>query len=357
MAYITLNRKSLEINYSYLQQLFKKNGIEWAPVLKMLCGNKTYLEYVLSLGDEQVCDARLSNLKKIKSINPKKETVYIKPPAKRSIAKVVKYADVSFNTEYTTIKWLSEEAVKQEKIHRIIIMIELGDLREGILGEHLMAFYKKVFELPNIKVSGIGANLNCLSGVMPSKDKLIQLSLYEQLIEAKFGKKIDYVSGGSSVMIPLLLKKQIPKGVNHFRIGETLFFGVDLFSNKTVPKMKDDVFLLFAEIIEITEKSIVPYGDLEENPSGETIDINQEDYGRNHSRGILDIGLLDISKTEFIIPVDKNISFIGASSDMLVVDLSKTKKKYKVGDLVSFKMKYMGALRIMNSEYIEKKLV
>ena len=192
---------------------------------------------------------------------------------------------------------------------------------------------------------------------MPSRDKLIQLSLYEQLIEAKFGKKIDFVSGGSSVMIPLLLKKQIPKGVNHFRIGETLFFGVDLFTNKTIPKMKDDVFLLFAEIIEITEKSIVPYGELEENPSGESVKINQEDYGKNHSRGILDIGLLDISKTEFIIPVDKEISFIGASSDMLVVDLSNTTKKYKVGDLVSFKMKYMGALLIMNSNYIEKKLV
>jgi len=357
MAFVTLNRKSLEKNYSYLQQLFKKNSIEWAPVLKMLCGNRTYLEFVLSLGDEQVCDARLSNLKKIKSINPNKETIYIKPPAKRSIANVIKYSDVSFNTEFTTIKWLSEEAVKQNKIHRIIIMIELGDLREGILGEHLMTFYKKIFELPNIQVSGIGANLNCLSGVMPSRDKLIQLSLYEQLIEAKFEKKIDFVSGGSSVMIPLLLKRQIPKGVNHFRIGEALFFGIDLFTNKTIPKMKDDVFLLYAEIIEITEKSIVPYGDLEENPSGETVEINPEDYGKNHSRGILDIGLLDISKTEFICPVDKNISFIGASSDMLVVDLSNTRKKYKVGDLVSFKMKYMGALLIMNSNYIEKKLV
>ena len=357
MAYITLNRKSLAINYSYLQQLFKKNSIEWAPVLKMLCGNKTYLEYVLSLGDEQVCDARLSNLKKIKAINPNKETVYIKPPAKRSIKNVVKYADVSFNTEFTTIKWLSEEAVKQEKIHRIIIMIELGDLREGILGEHLMAFYKKIFELPNIKISGIGANLNCLSGVMPSKDKLIQLSLYEQLIEAKFGKKIDFVSGGSSVMIPLLLSKQIPKGVNHFRIGETLFFGVDLFTNSTIPKMKNDVFLLYAEIIEITEKSIVPYGDLEENPSGELLEINPEDYGKNHIRGILDIGLLDISKTEFLIPEDNEIIFIGASSDMLVIDLSNTTKNYKVGDLVSFKMKYMGALGLLNSDYIEKKLV
>ncbi|MDO9036736.1 MAG: alanine/ornithine racemase family PLP-dependent enzyme, partial [Lutibacter sp.] len=146
-------------------------------------------------------------------------------------------------------------------------------------------------------------------------------------------------------------------GVNHFRIGESLFFGVDLFTNKTIPKMKNDVFMLYAEIIEITEKPIVPYGYMEENPSGETLEIDPEDYGKNHSRGILDIGLLDISKTEFIMPVDENISFIGASSDMLVVDLSQTAKKYKVGDLVRFKMKYMGALRIMNSEYIEKKLV
>jgi predicted amino acid racemase len=357
MAYITLNKKSLAHNYSFLQLLFSSHQKEWAPVLKLLCGNKTFLEYVLSLGDEQVCDARLSNLKRIKSINPKKETIYIKPPAKRSIPNVVKYADVSFNTELTTMKWLSVEAVKQERLHKIIIMIELGDLREGIMGEQLMEFYKKIFELPNIQVAGIGANLNCLSGVMPSKDKLIQLSLYEQLIEAKFGKKIDYVSGGSSVMIPLLLKKQIPKGVNHFRIGETLFFGVDLFTNKTIPKMKDDVFMLYTEIIEITEKPIVPYGYLEENPSGETLEIDPEDYGKNHSRGILDIGLLDISNTDFLIPVDKEITFIGASSDMLVVDLSQTTKKYKVGDLVRFKMKYMGALRVMNSEYIEKKLV
>lgn len=357
MAYITLNKKSLAINYSYLQNLFYKNNIDWAPVLKLLCGNKKYLEYVLSLGKEQVCDARLTNLKVIKSINPNVETIYIKPPAKRSIANVIKYADVSFNTEFSTIKWLAEEARKQDKIHRVIIMIELGDLREGILGEHLIEFYKKIFQLPNIKVVGIGANLNCLSGIMPSKDKLIQLSLYEQLIEAKFGQKIDGVSGGSSVMIPLLLKKQIPKGVNHFRIGETLFFGVDLFSNKTIPKMKDNVFLLHSEIIEITEKPVVPYGDIEENPSGEMLEINPEDYGTVHKRGILDIGLLDISNTDFLIPTDKKITFIGASSDMLVIDLNETRKKYKVGDVVSFKMKYMGALRIMNSKYIEKRLI
>lgn len=357
MAFLTLNKKSLEINYKYLQELFQKHNKTWAPVLKMLCGNKKFLEFVLSLGNEQVCDARLSNIKTIKSIKPTAETIYIKPPAKRSIASVVKYADVSFNTEFSTIKWLSEEAVKQNKTHRIIIMIELGDLREGILGEHLLSFYNKVFDLPNIKVAGIGANLNCLSGVMPSKDKLIQLSLYEQLIEAKFGKKIVGVSGGSSVMIPLLLKGQIPRGVNHFRIGETLFFGIDLFTNKTIPKMKDDIFMLHTEIIEITNKPIVPFGEIDENPSGETVEINPDDYGVTHKRGILDIGLLDIAKTEFLMPVDKNIEIVGASSDMLVVDLSKTTKVYKIGDIIQFKMKYMGTLRAMNSIYIEKHLI
>ncbi|HLS30008.1 MAG TPA: alanine/ornithine racemase family PLP-dependent enzyme [Flavobacteriaceae bacterium] len=357
MAFVTLEKSSLKQNYDFLDKLFKKHNIEWAPVVKMLCGNELYLEYILSLGNEQICDARLSNLKVIKELKPETETIYIKPPAKNSIEEVVKYADVSFNSEFVTIKWLSDEAKRQNKTHRILIMIELGDLREGIMGESLMDFYQKVFDLPNIEVAGIGSNLNCLSGVMPSKDKLIQLSLYEQLIEAKFGKKINGVSGGSSVMVPLLLKGMVPEGVNHFRIGETLFFGVDLFSNTTIEGMRDDVFKLNAEIIEVTEKPVSPYGDLDENPSGEKFEIKEEDFGQVHKRGILDIGLLDVAKPDFLNPTDENINFIGASSDMLVMDLSKTEKEYKVGDIVSFKMDYMGALRVMNSQYIEKRLV
>lgn len=357
MASITLSKSSLKHNYTFLQSLFKKNGIEWAPVLKMLCGNEKYLEYTLSLGPEQVCDARLGNLKTIKSIAPKKETIYIKPPAKKIIKDIIKFADVSFNTEYTTIKWLSEEAVRQNKIHRVIIMIELGDLREGIMGEDLIDFYKKVFELPNIQVVGIGSNLNCLSGVMPSKDKLIQLSLYEQLIEAKFGKKIIGVSGGSSVMVPLLMKGLVPKGVNHFRIGETLFFGSDLFENNTIEGMKDDVFLLHSEIIEITEKPAIPYGEMEANPSGEVFEIDESEFGTLQKRAILDIGLLDISKIAYLFPIDTDLTFIGASSDMLVLNVTDTQKEYKVGDVVTFKMTYMGALGVMNSNYIEKRLI
>ena len=356
MAYVELYKDKLKKNYKFLDDIFKENDIAWAVVSKLLCGNEKYLKEVIDLGTKEICDSRISNLETIKKLDPSVQTVYIKPPAKRSIERLVKYADASFNTEYKTIKWISDEAVKQDKKHKVIIMIELGDLREGVMGVQLMGFYESVFNLPNIEVTGIGANLNCLYGVMPSEDKLIQLSLYEQLIEAKFNRKIPWVTGCTSVVIPLIFRKQIPEGINHFRIGETLFFGLDLFTQEVVPGMEGDVFRLHSEIIEITEKPKVPTGYMEANPSGEMFEINEDDYGKTSYRAILDIGLLDVSE-DFLIPDDDSIEITGASSDMLIVDLGESSEKYKVGDLVSFRLKYMGALSIFNSDYIEKRVV
>lgn len=356
MAYLTLNRSHLKHNYQYLNNLFQENGIEWAIVTKLLCGNEDYLQEVISLGIKEVCDSRIYNLAKIKAIAPDMQTVYIKPPAMDEIEDVVRYADVSFNSESTTIKKISEEAQRQGKTHRVTIMIELGDLREGIMGENLIDFYDKIFELPNIEVVAIGSNLNCLHGVMPSEDKLIQLNLYKQLVEAKFNKKIPWVTGGTSVVLPLLFRQQIPKGINHFRIGETLYFGVDLFEEKPIPAMKPDVFRLYTQIIEITKKPKVPIGQMAANPSGDVFEINEEDYGKESYRAILDIGTLDIS-VDYLIPDDKSIEIVNASSDMLVVDLGDQSPNYKVGDAVSFQLKYMGALSLLNSDYIEKRVI
>lgn len=353
MAFITMNRKKLRTNYSILDRMFQKNSIEWAIVTKLLCGNKLYLKEVLELGVREVCDSRVKNLKVIKAMSPDVQTVYIKPPAKRSIKSIVQYADVSFNTESETIRLLSNEARRQGKIHKIVIMIELGDLREGIMGEHLLEFYEKIFELDNIQVVAIGSNFNCLHGVMPSIDKMIQLSLYKQLIEAKFNKKIPWVSGGTSVVIPLLKRKQLPAAINHFRVGETLFFGADLFSGGTIRGMHDDVFMLYSEIIEITKKPVIPIGDLAENPSGKMYEVDEQDYGKLSYRAILDLGLLDINP-DFLIPVDPEMKVISASSDMLIIDLGENKKGIRVGDLLTFRLKYMGALSLFNSDYIEK---
>ncbi|MEE4256449.1 MAG: alanine racemase [Bacteroidales bacterium] len=356
MAYIELHKEKLVHNYEFLNRLFEKYDKDWGVVSKILCGNRVFLKELLDLGVKEIHDSRISNLKVIKSINPDIQTVYIKPPAKKAIRSLVKYADVSFNTEADTIKQISKEAIRQNKTHSVIIMIEMGDLREGVLGENLIDFYAQIFEQPNINVIGIGTNLNCLSGVMPSHDKLIQLSLYKQLIEATFKRKIPWVTAGSSVTLPLLFKKMVPQGSNHFRIGESLYFGNNLVTGKTIKGMKADVFKLHAQIIELNEKPIVPLGEIGTNVAGESPEINENDFGKTTYRAIIDLGLLDIDMNN-IFPVNKSISFAGASSDMIVMDLGENKKKLKVGDYISFRLNYMGALSILNSNYIDKIVV
>src|SRR6056297_1139441 len=231
MAYLKLYRSELKHNYQFLDDLFKKHNIKWGITTKLLCGHNDFLHEVVNLGIGEMHDSRISNLRKIKKIDPNTVTVYIKPPPKDTIPDLVRYADISLNTELSTMHELSDEAVRQDKVHKVIIMIEMGDLREGVMRDDLVDFYEKIFRLPGIEVVGLGTNLNCLHGVLPDGDKLIQLALYKQIIELRFKKKIPLVSGGTTVTIPLLLNNQLPHGINHFRVGEALFFGKDLFSD------------------------------------------------------------------------------------------------------------------------------
>jgi predicted amino acid racemase len=355
MAYLKMYRDKLRDNYNFLNKLFKKHDIYWGITSKLLCGHEEFLKEVVNLKIGEMHDSRISNLKKIKEIDPEVMTLYIKPPPGDIIKSVVRYADASLNTEMATINAMSEEAQKQERVHKVIIMIEMGDLREGVVRDDLLNFYEKVFELPNIEVIGIGTNLNCMHGVMPDQDKLIQLSLYKQLIELKFDKEIPLVSGGTTVTIPLLLRNQLPSGINHFRVGEALFFGKNLFTDGTIEGMHNDVMELYSQIIEIAEKPKVPSGDFGKNPQGKTATIDEEEIGQTAYRAILDIGYLDINP-DHLICVEENVRIADASSDMLILDVGDNTSNYKVGDFIRFRMKYMGALGIMNSDYIDKKV-
>jgi ornithine racemase len=353
MAYLNLFRDQLLHNYHFLDDLFKENNIKWGITTKLLCGSKNYLKEVINLGIKEVHDSRISNLRRIKEIDPDTMTVYIKPPPKDTIPDMVKYADASLNTELSTLHALSEEAVRQDKVHKVIIMIEMGDLREGVMREELIDFYSKIFKLPAIEVIGLGTNLNCLHGVMPDGDKLIQLVLYKQIIDLQFNKSIPLVSAGTTVTIPLLLSNQLPAGVNHFRVGEALFFGKNLFTGGTIEGMSDSVLELNAHIIEISEKPLVPSGELGVNPQGQVARVDAEDYGKTAYRAILDIGYLDV-QPDYLIPADPTIEITDASSDMMILNVGDNPNNYQVGDLVRFKLKYMGALSLMSSDYIEK---
>lgn len=359
MATLQIHSDRIIGNIKKLNEYLKPRGIEWTLVTKILNGYKPALEKILSDPSikeiHSVGDSRISNLKAIKEVKPDIVTVYIKPPAVNQAKNVIKYADISLNSSFETIKALDEEAQKQGKIHRIIVMIEMGELREGIVRDNILEFYEKIFEMKNISISGIGTNLGCMYGVEPTYDKLIQLGLYKQLIEFTFKVKLDIVSSGSSITLPLVSMNKIPKGVTHFRIGEAAFLGVSPYDNKKFKNLSTNAFNFAADIVELEKKEVVPDGKIGAGAIGETADFKKLDYDESY-RAIVDYGELDVDYNN-LTPKDKSINFVGTTSDMTVYDLGQKSGKYTVGDQLHYSPNYMAVARITNSKYMTKVVV
>lgn len=362
----TLNIRTDRIirNIEKINTFLSQHDVQWTLVSKVLSGHRPTLEKIISHdcmhGVHSVGDARLSSLKTMKQIRPKLVTMYIKPPAIRNAETVVKYADISLNTYYKTIHALNDAARKLDKIHKVIIMVELGELREGIVRDHILNFYEGIFELPNIEVIGLGANLGCMYGVEPSFDKLIQLCLFQELINARFNTRLPFISGGSSINLPFIAKKRMPTGVNHMRIGEAVFLGTSPYDNSKFKNLSTDAFEFRADIIEFYRKEIEPDGIIAEAAVGHTVEdeeIAKQLDGNMTYKAVVDFGLLDVD-VEDLTAKDKAVKFIGTTSDMTVfaVDVPAGKKpKYRVGGTIQFKPGYMGVARLMNSKFVTKR--
>ncbi len=356
MAVLNIDTEKVLGNINKINSFLSQQNIQWTLVTKVLGGYKPVLEKILNNDSikniHSIGDARTTNLKAIKEVAPDVVTMYIKPPPLNQIKNVIQYADISVNSSLHTLEELNKEAGNKGKIHRIIIMIEMGELREGILRDNILQFYEKAFSLQNLEIIGIGTNLGCMYGVEPTYDKLIQLSLYKELINAKFGKKLELVSGGSSITLPLVSMKKVPAGVNHFRIGESAFFGVSPLDNKKFKNLSDSVFDFAAEILEIEKKGNMPDGVIGEASVGHTADINSEKYEESY-RAILDFGEIDVD-VKNLKTKDETINFAGTTSDMTVFDIGKKLNEYKVGGKIHFNPNYMAVARLMNSRYMRK---
>ncbi len=360
MAKLRMYPDRIISNISKMNEFCQKHNKEWTFVTKVLGGYKPLLEKILKsdviLGTHSIGDSRVSSLKSIKQIDPKLVTMYLKPPSTTYIKNIVKYADISLNTEFSTINKLDEEAKNQNKTHKIIIMIEMGELREGVVRGKFLDFYSNVFDLSNIDVIGIGTNLGCMYGIEPTFDKLIQLSLYEQLVEIKFKRDLNLVSGGSSITLPLLGKGKVPKAVNHLRIGEAIFLGTSPLTNKKFSNLSTNAFEFDANIVEFEKKEQLPDGIIGDGNVGhadlktKSTDIVQE------YKAVLDFGVVDVDINN-IKPKDQSAQFVGTTSDLTVYSLGKKPKEYKTGKMLRFSPEYMAVARLMNSKFIEKEIV
>lgn len=333
--------------------LCEKNGIFVAGVVKGACGALPVARAFAEGGCGQLASSRLSHLEAIRAEMPEVSTLLIRMPLPQEAHRVVRACDLSLNTEEQTLRALSGAAVDAGVVHGVILMYELGDLREGVWGrERLTALAKTAESLPGLRLAGIGGTLNDIYGVSPSRENLGELAGAFHAVEEALGRRLDILSGGSTTALPMLLKGKLPPEINHLRIGEAILTGRDLpdLWGVQVPGCGCDTLILEARVLETNGKPTRPWGVRSRNGFGEQPPL-PPDRGERR-RAILDVGRLDVGEAGQLICPD-GVTVIGASSDHLVVDVQE-RPGLRVGDPLAFRLFYQGMLYAFQSEDVEK---
>lgn len=323
-------------------------GIGVTGVTKVFRGAPEIARIYVENGVKGLGDSRTENLARLAGLGA--ERWLIRMPSPGSAEEVVSCCEVSLNSEETTILALDRACAKLGLHHKVVLMYDLGDLREGYVGrDDLRRAADFVRNCPHLELAGTGTNLTCFNFVQPDTEKLTELAAAARDIGAT-----TYVSGGNSGTLDLMLRGGIPDGVNLLRLGESLLFGRERARYRYLDGTRNDAFQLEAEVIELKDKPSVPWGT-----------IGVDSYGRRppqrKDRGIRRCAICAIGRqdtdVEIMWPMDPGIEILGASSDHLMLDVTDAQTDCEVGGTVTFRLGYFGLMRAFTSDYVKRRFI
>ena len=348
---VIIDLARIERNARTVVDTCRAAGIGVFGVTKGSCGMPQVARAMLRGGVIGIGESRFENIRRLRASGIDAPVMLLRSPPLSRIEEVVGTVDISLNSELAVIEELSRVAERMGRIHDIMLMVDLGDLREGIWPSDLVPTVEKIVELPGVRIAGIGTNLTCFGAILPSEENMGELVDHARQIETAFGLDLAYVSGGNSSSLPLLLAGKMPSGINNLRVGEAILQGGrDTFLDAPWQALERDAFLLSGELLEVKLKPSMPIGRMGLDAFGKRPVF--EDRGER-MRGIVNIGREDVV-VEGLEPARPGVAVLGASSDHLVVDLSEAEPPPRVGDRLGFRMGYGALLAAMTSEYVEK---
>jgi len=352
---LDVNLDAIRTNAQVLCDLCQKNEISVAGVIKFSDGDLQVACAYRDGGCAQLGVSRAKHLQALKERFPETETLLTRAPARGDLEACARYADLSLHADADLLEALNEEAAKWNTRPGIILMLDVGDLREGVDNiPELVELAKRCESLPHLQLRGVGTNHACMNGVLPSFENLSFLVEGAEAVEQAIGRRLDLISGGSSINLLLLQGgvNQMPARVNHLRLGGTIANPMNIRVNRGVAfaGMREDTIRLTAEIVEIHEKDSAPKGQSTKNWAGEA--VVRKDQGRR-LRAILALGSQDVGDAATLIPVDPGVEVVGCSSDHTIVDVTDSGKVWKSGDTLTFQTRYAHMLYAFAGGHVE----
>ncbi len=355
---VEINLKKLRSNIDQMVSRCSSQGIDLAGVIKGCTGIPQCAKQFEEGGCKFIASSRLEQLQDAKDFGVKLPLMLIRIPMLSEVTEVIKLTDISLNSEEVVLKALNDEAIIQGKVHQVLLMADLGDLREGFWNkEELLNVAVKVEnQMDGLKLVGIGTNLGCYGSINATPEKLQELVELAELIEKRIGRTLQYISGGATTSLPRVLEGNMPKRVNLLRVGEGILLAKDLKDlwGLDMSFMYQDVFVLKAEVIEVKDKPSHPVGEIMFDAFG----FKQEYTDRGiRRRALLALGKVDYAFPDMIYPRDKGIEILGASSDHTIVDIQDAERDFKVGDIMTFDLCYATIVYVTNCRNVKQVFV
>jgi ornithine racemase len=344
---IEIDLDKVEQNTRILVDRLAARGIRVTGITKAVLGSPGVGAAMLRGGACGLGDSRVSNLARLTGLDRSPSRTLIRSPMLSQVTRVVDVADISLNTEAVVLAALNQAACQQKRMHAVVLMVELGDLREGIALDDVPAAVRAVLGHSCLRLAGLGANLACQNGVIPDDRNMGVLTELADRIEAVHGMSLDIVSGGNSANLNWALHSRDVGRINELRLGEAILLGVDPLYRTPIHGLHTDAFTLTAEVIEVAVKPAQPWGDRAQSAFGE---VPARTGSKAVRQAILALGRQDVDP-EGLQPPD-GITILGMSSDHLIVDLGD--HPVTVGDELDFGVGYGALVRAMTSPFVTK---
>jgi predicted amino acid racemase len=350
MAQLTVDIKKLARNIRFLVRSCKDAGLDMMGVLK---GPGPDSVIIRTMAENGIETFGFSNMPKQNLYDRvlSEKPVFISLPSVHGIHKLVRYFGTSFNSEIAVIQRINEVLVAENRSHNIILMVDTGDLREGVLPENVVDTVKKIRDIKNLKLgfSGIGTNLGCCAGMVPDEENIQILQDLALEIETRLGIAVDTVSVGGSVFLDRLKSHGLPDRINQIRLGEAVFLGnIPVFCRKH-EHLHDDVLIFKGDVLETREKPV----DLPRCPGKDALGFSPVNvFTGKRKRAILNFGISD-TYPQGLCPLDNGFDIVCVNSNYTVIDYTDSKTSLKPGDFVEFKMNYISMLQAFMSPFTD----
>lgn len=348
---ITIDSRKLKYNLEQIKFILEQKQITAHYLTTGIAAYPPIIEMMADCGIEQFADSSLENLRLIRPYA--KSVMLSRIPKISEASRVVEEVDLSVNSELETIFALSDAAVVSHKKHGIILMLEMGDLAEGFLAEDIINTVHQVLNLRGITLKGIRFNLNTFSGVKTDLAAIQRFAALAEEIRQSFDIELDYISGGNSGTLSLLKNPDFPQNINHLILGQAWLLGKENNEQHRIADLHQDIFTLYAEVVENKRKESMPKGEPGLNYAGRQLTF--EDIGLIR-RVILALGSQDVDFSGLTIR-EKGIEFIGSTLDYSIFNVSKYNHEIRVGDSLEFYPDYVALNRLFNSQRIEKLII